>query len=51
MKKSINVSDIKRANYIAEADGIVSTFRNALNKHFEVVYAKSKNLIDTRWEV
>lgn len=51
MKKKVNVTEIKRKGFQDEANAIVETFRNALNKHFEVVYAKSKNLIDTRWEV
>ena len=50
-KKCKDIGEIKLKASQHEVTNIVSEFRTALNKHFEIVYAKSKHLIDSRWGV
>lgn len=45
-----NIGAIKLAGYQKEAKAMIAEFRQHLQKHFDVVYAKSKRLIDSRWE-
>lgn len=45
-----NIGAIKLAGYQKEAKDMVMEFRQHLQRHFDIVYAKTKKLIDTRWE-
>ena len=49
-KKTVDVSALKHKMTQEEFINMISDFRTHINKHFETVRFKAKNLIDTRWK-